>query len=668
MCLLLVIFVPMPGLAHDFGGPSGPDGPPDGDDDDGCSGGGCGGCAGGGDPINLYDGTYNYFHTDLILGGHFLMKIGRYYNSRSTYDSPYGYGWSLTFNQRLFKYADGSVVLRKDCGIRRKFILSGNAYITSVGERGTLTENPDGTFSFEEDTGLTLNFDLKGRLSNVVDPNGNKLVMTYDPRGKLPLVGKSRFSIDPDTARVVAYDYRLTKIEEFNASGVSTGRMVNLQYTDATGRLFRIFDHTFRIWTFGFDTAGNLLAVTDDLGNILTNSYADPNDIHNLTEVSGGAASISISYDTSDRAIKQTIGEIEIDVEFTVPLVSTTVVMSVKDGTTVIKEDTSVYEFNDIGNPMKITDNNGNEIRYTRNAVGQILTLEFWLNDGSTLVQQTGTTFSYDSDGHVLTKVNTDYTTGKVVTANYTYDGDRPASLYSYDNSEPTKVFKQEWIYSHDGEGKPVNVITYRSLKNPGGATEEFLETHVVCDANGSPTRVTYPTGTTDNITYTNGHATDTNGVVYGRDSRGNIISITRDGDTITYTYDTLDRVTSITQGSRTTSYVYIGHTLDQVTNPDYSLSYDYDTLRRLTTATRTDTGGDTVIAQITYDKVAGTVTLMDSVAVDHTYPYDPLRIWQVMEDPGTQSPLPTVIPVTGIEIPSVADPLRDFFQKILGN
>jgi YD repeat-containing protein len=654
-------------IAHDFGGGSGGGDGPNGGGDDGCGGGGCGGCGAGGDPINLYDGTYNYFHTDFIIGGHFLMKIGRYYSSSSSYDSPFGYGWSLTFNHRLFKYADGSVVLRKDCGIRRKFIKSGSAYITPVGERGTLTENPDGTFSFEEATGLTLNFDLKGRLASVEDPNGNKLVFTYDPRGKLPLIGKSPFSIDPTTATVVAYDYRLTKIEEFNASGATTGRAINLNYTDSTGRLFRIIDHTFRIWTYGFDSAGNLTSVVDDVGNILTYTYTDPNDIHNLTEVSGGSADLTIAYDPSDRGIKQTIGEIEIDVAYTVPLVRTTVVTSVKDGATVVKQDTRVYEFNDIGNPMKIIDNDDNEIRYTRNSAGQITAQEFWLNDGSSLVQQTSTTYSYDTAGHVETMVDTDLTTGKVVTTDFTYDGDRLASMYSYSNAAPAKVFKQEWVYSHDGLGKPVNVIAYRYLQNPGGTVEQFAETSITYDGNGQPTLINYPTGDSDAMTYTNGYATTADGVTYGRDQRGNITAIIRGGDSITYTYDTLDRLTSITQDSKTTSFTYSGLEVQTVTNPDYSISYDFDTLGRITTATRSDTGGDTVIAQITYDKVAGIATLTDSDGAVHTYPFDPLRIWQVIEDPNTQSPLPTVIPVTAIEIPSVPDPLRVFFQRILG-
>jgi len=602
----------------------------------------------------------------LAINAYFLIRIGRFYDSRSSYDSPFGYGWSLTFNQRLFTYPDGSIMLRKDCGVRHKFVESGNAYVTPVGERGTLTENPDGTFSFAEDTGLILTFDLNGRLSTVEDANGNKLEMTYDPLGKLPLIGKSPYSITPDVATVVAYDYHLTHIEEYNASGVSTGRYVDIEYSPGNGRVSQISDHTARVWIYGFDDAGNLISVTDDLGNTLTYTYADPNDMHNLTEVSGGVSPMTITYDTSSRAVEQTLGELEIDVEYTVPLVQTTITQSVKEGAVVVKEDVNIYEFNENGNPLKIIDNDGNERRYTRNAIGQITSDEFWVDDGGGLAMQEETAYTYDSDGHVLTQVYTDFSTGKVVDAIFTYDEDRMASRYSHDGADPTKVFKEEWTYSHDIEDNPVNVTAYRLLKNPGGDPEEFLETQIFYNANGRPTQIDYPTGTSDIMTYANGYVISSNGVTYGRDLRGNIISLTKTKDTITYVYDNLDRLTEITEGLRTTTYDYSGYFLTGITNPDYSITYAYDGLGRLATVTRTDGGGDQVIASISYDKTTDTVTLTDVDSVDHVYPYDPLTIWQPVEDPSTQSPLPTVIPATSVAIPPVPDPLRDFYQEIL--
>lgn len=83
---------------------------------------------------------------------------------------------------------------------------------------------------------------------------------------------------------------------------------------------------------------------------------------------------------------------------------------------------------------------------------------------------------------------------------------------------------------------------------------------------------------------------------------------------------------------------------------------------------TRKDPGGAAkVIAQIAYNKSAGTATLTDGGGASHVYVYDPLRIWQSVEDPDTQSPLPTVMPVTSLQLPVVPDPLKTFFQRVLG-
>ena len=185
--------------AHDFGGPTGPGSGPG----SGGPGSGPGSGGSGGDPFRLYDGRELMFETDFMIDGLLPIKIGRYYDSVVSYDSALGYGWSMTFNERLFRAADGAIIMRHDNGVLAEFVQSGNAYVTPVGERGELVENPDGTFTFTETrdvltaTGYIREYDVEGRLVEVGDVFGNKLVLSYDPAGKLPLVGRSPFGLDP---------------------------------------------------------------------------------------------------------------------------------------------------------------------------------------------------------------------------------------------------------------------------------------------------------------------------------------------------------------------------------------------------------------------------------------------------------------------------------------
>src|SRR5260221_585553 len=142
-------------LAHDFGGPTGPGGPPPGDGCPGCCGGGGGGggpCGGGGpscgapgDPVNVWDGSERHVTVDLHLSGFMPIEFSRTYDSRVDYDSPLGYGWAMSYDLRVYRFPDGSVMLRRTCGGRRLFVPSGGAYISPPGQfRNSLVNNGDG--------------------------------------------------------------------------------------------------------------------------------------------------------------------------------------------------------------------------------------------------------------------------------------------------------------------------------------------------------------------------------------------------------------------------------------------------------------------------------------------------------------------------------------------
>lgn len=263
-----------------------------------------------GDPVWTYDGSLQLSYVDLAVGQNFPIVIERKYNSRSTFDSAVGYGWGFAHDRRLFEYPDGSIVIRTGCGHRAKFVYSGGAYISpSEGPSGQLTAQGSGTYEMRYSNGNTDIFDADGRVSAILNAAGVRHEFIYDSRGRLPLIGTSPKSIDPNTPMLVAYQPRVTRIQERGANGQLTGYYVDFQYNDTTGRLTKIVANDGREVNYAFDvtgtaTRGNLVSVSGLTNYSQTFAYvvsgANP-DQHNITSItSTDAAAVTNGYDSSD--------------------------------------------------------------------------------------------------------------------------------------------------------------------------------------------------------------------------------------------------------------------------------------------------------------------------------------------------------------------------------
>src|SRR5262249_50201804 len=150
-------------------------------------------------------------------------------------------------------------------------------------------------------------YDNQGRLISVKDARGNRHDYTYDARGKLPLIGTAKSSVDPTQPITVAYVYRVTRIDERSPNGTGT-HSLTFQYNDATGRITSVTANDGRTVSYqhevvGSATSGNLVQVTMLDGQVATYDYADPNDAHNLTSITEAAGRTPIvnTYDAQDR-------------------------------------------------------------------------------------------------------------------------------------------------------------------------------------------------------------------------------------------------------------------------------------------------------------------------------------------------------------------------------
>jgi RHS repeat-associated protein len=646
VAILVATFFPSgTGFGHDFGGNTGPGGPPPGDGCPGCCGGGGGGnpcnpggppCGSSGNPVNFWDGSERHTATDVRILGFTSIELTRTYDSRVDYDSPLGYGWAPAYDLRVIRYPDGSVMLRRTCGGRRLFVPSGGSYISPAGEfNNTLVDNGDGTLTLVEAAGTEYKFDLRGRLERVQDVNGNRLELEYDPAGRLPLVGTSRFSPNPGTPGVVALDYRITRIRERDALGTLTGRQITLAYDGATGRLQTVTDHTGRTWTYIHDAIGNLTSVTGPLGIVHTYVYADANDPHNLTSVNEGTTQFTLIYDAQDRVTRQTIGAGTVyDIVYTTPGVRTTVTKTVKDNLgAVLRTGVTVYDFNSYGNPTKITDALGNELTYVRDGEGNTTTREVRENRpvvGLVLIKTEAMT--YDPNGNLTQETHTQASTGEVLIKTYTYDHNQIATLRVSSSLDPSYVTGYDRVWGHNARGYPTVMLQEKRIVSGGGTpTPTFYTLVYVYDGDGRLQTTTYPNSDQDTNTWVNGYQTGLNGETYTRDARGNPLTRTdRNGKIWTYVYDALDRVIDAQDPAGAhTLMTYTGLSLTRVEGGKVGAAagtvtnITRDAYGRATRIDRETPSGTIVLRTTDYDSDGLTIRTLDSMNRQSRTTYD---------------------------------------------
>lgn len=523
-----------------------------------------------GKPVSLVSGAESFTRIDLTLGKEYPISIRRRYTSTSGYDSPLGYAWAHNYDKRLYTYPDNSVIIRKETGWKRKFVPSGGGFTTPAGETGTLTLNVDGTYTYTEKDGTTELYDLKGRLVKITDPRGSGLTFSYEAPTRTALTGLLPSNVNQATPLIVAYDYRLSRIEETNTAGALTGTWVNFQYNATTGRLTGLTDSMGRSVTYGYDPIGNLTSVATPK-NSATYGYTDTKNKHLLTSTDEGDGVYTNTYDTYGRVSKQTHGTGVIDITYTNPRKQTKVTTTIKDSAgVVLNTQNRTLDFDDQGQVIKETDTFGNEIRYTRNSQTYITREERWENSGTVaapnLAIKVATDFTYDTTGNVLTRTEAQGTALQKTTTN-TWHPQFGKLLTETVKSVVNPTLNRVTTNSYDPKG---NLLTSTETGLLGDATPYSYSTTYEYDTNSRLSKIDGPrTDVADVTTFTYDAAgnlqTRTEPLIgtttYANyDSLGNPGTITDPNNNVTTTtYDTVGRLlTSKAPGdTSTTQYFY---------------------------------------------------------------------------------------------------------------
>jgi RHS repeat-associated protein len=334
--------------------------------------------------------------------------------------------------------------------------------------------------------------------------------------------------------------------------------------------------------TYTYNTFGEVLTMTDALGNVTTNTY----DSHgNLLTVTTPPPSSNTSG-SETQFTYNSIGELT---QITDPLSRVTKIAYTATGyiasITDPQNNVTSYTYDSRGNRTSVTDAMSNVTTYTFD-MGNRLT-------GITHPDQSTASFTYDYRGRRITATDQN---GKTTT--YGYDGaDRLTSV-----TDPAGNITQ---YSYDTEGNLLSITDANSHT-----------TNFAYDAFGRVTQTIFPSNYAES---------------YGYDADNNLTSKKdRNGNTIQYVYDALNRLTEKSYPDSTTAeYTYdlVGKIL-QVNDPTGTYAFAYDNMGRLigTSTTYSFLPNTQLTNSYSYDADSNRTGYTAPDGSTNTYTYDTLN------------------------------------------
>lgn len=414
------------------------------------------------------------------------------------------------------------------------------------GRKKTFTVNPDGTIATSvsekghaeganpADFTSTYGYNAQGYLSSITDANGAVSTIETDSLGRA--------------------------IRTVNAKGNEAGNNPNdydsLLTYDAMGNVLTVTDELGNVTTATYDAMGNILTSTNALGQTTSMTYDNVGNLLSSTNQNGKTT--TYDYDNRNRLTKITDPAGKVSEVF----------------------------YDDLGHVNRTKDSLGRETHQEWNSIGQLVS--------STDAEGKKSEFTYDANGNLLTSKDP---LGNVTT--YTYD---PLERLS----ESKNALNQTTTMSYTKDNLIANVLradglnessTYDLAGNAVTSTDAAGKVQTwAYDNLNRKSSYTDATANTESYTYdVNGQVltqtrTDGSVVSYSYDKRNLLTSVDYPGTDmdISYTYDALGRKLTEQKGTEPAiEYAYdsIGH-LTSRGPPGAKVSYNYDDLGNMTSMT----------------------------------------------------------------------------------
>lgn len=645
-----------------------------------------------GNPINISTGNKFDTVTDFESAGPDTLAFIRYYNSYERRESMLGIGWRSNFDRHLWFNGTTQIITTRADGGGAVYNLVGSNWVPDADVTERLTQNGS-NWLVTDDNDTVETYDSLGKLISVVKRNGYQQTLTYDATGLLTSVTDTygrqltfthsgirlATMTDPD-GHVYAYSYgkTLSLLPQANL-------LTSVSYPDDTPS-----DTTDNpTITYLYENTAHPFALTgilDENGERYATYAYNGDGRAILSEHANGADHTEIVFHPDfTRTVTGPTGQQEI-YHFALIQGSYKVTQIDRLASASVPAATFLKTYDAFGFVASTTDWNGNVINFVNNARGlqisrteaagtpQVRTITTTWHPTfrlPTQIQEPGKTtdFTYDANGFLLTRTETDTTggpmNGQTRTWTFTYtptglvatvDGPRTNVTDVTTNTYTTQGYLKTVtnalghvtdITSHNSRGLPLvmkdanNVETHLAY-HPRGllrsttvkSSQGDATTTLDYDLAGQLIRITRPDGSVLNYEYDAAHrvAAVSNNlgerIEYALDAAGNRTTETVKSATSTIvrtqsrTFDTLSRLLAqIGASTQTTTYAYDanGNTIS-ITDPlTHATTQAFDSLNRLIKVTDAKSGE----ADYTYDGQDNLTTVEDQRNLTTTYAYN---------------------------------------------
>lgn len=612
-------------------------------------------CAG--NPINTGIGNKFQREIDYRAEGVFALRLERNYNALSGTDSAIGHHWLHAYAGRLrLQDVPGlglAMAFRKDGRILYFTQDTNGVWIPDADVTDLLEELHDSAMNrigwryWDKEDGIVEIYSATGRLQSIADFSGRTHSLTYT----LPV--SSGGDDDPDTLDSVSDE---------------AGRQLRFSY-DGQKRISTVSNPAGGVTSYAYDVLGNLSTVTYPDGTTRTYHYEDPNFPHALTGITdeNGHRYATWTYDAQGRAIssEHAGGAERVDLTYH-PDGTTTVtdalgtartygfetVLGVVKGTAISQPGgagcnaaSSAMTHDAHGNAASRDDFNGHRTRHWHDLARNLETTRvegLAVVNGSEQVQPETRTFTtawhptwrlpteektytggadsggiplgtlvktvtstYDSQGNLLTRTETDNQRNESRTWTYTYLS--LGRIASADGPRTDVADLTTYAYYPDDDADLARRGRLWKITNALG----HVTTFDAYDLHGHVTRTTDPNGLITTFAYDLrgrlvSRAVGSRVTTYAYDPAGNLIGITLpDGTATVFSHDAAHRLIGIqdAQGNRM-AYTLdgLGNRISEVVydaqgNPVKRLTRQFDALGRLWQEIRGVNGQATVTA-----------------------------------------------------------------------
>ncbi len=576
-----------------------------------------------GDPVDCATGNFFETQTDIAVGGRGIgLMLARSYSARSAAvaSSPgaFGYGWTNSFGDRLVAEEEGKrVTLIRGNGTTVPFTGGPGTFTAPTWSQETLSGNAEAGYALTLADQTLYEFSGSGRLTDVIDRNGNKTTLGYDGSGRLKTI------TDPSARQIV-----LTYNGEGLIEGAEDpmGHVIEYAYESKHLKSVTLPGEEEPRWQFKYDGSHRITEMTDGRGGKTTNEYDADSRVISQTNPAG--QTLKFVYEPFHTTVTNEATGTVTDQWFT----SNNQPYSITYGYGTEQARTETFAYDSAGRLLSQTDPASRKTTYGYNAAG----------DRTSMKDPAGneTKWTYNATHDVIAQ-----TTPGGLTTTLTRDEQgnveslsRPApsesnQTFSFAHAENgdlegvTNPLGKTWSFEYNAQGDRVaetspegdtGTWTYNANSqviasvsprgNEEGAEASEFTTTTELDAIGRPIKVTDPLG----------HA-----VEYAYDGNGNLETLTNaNGHTTTYFYDPLDQLVKVEKPNSDlteTGYNGEGQVTSQTDGNEETTTYVRNILGQVTKVID-PLGREKIYA---YDLAGNLVTATDAAERETSYTYD---------------------------------------------